>query len=150
MNVSDLIAGFISEMVEGSDGVFELQRSELAERFRCVPRQINYVLSTRFSPERGFLVESRRGGGGYIRITRVQMSDESAMLMHIVNAITDQIDYPISLAFLNNMLEEGLLSGREANLISAAISDKVLKSAPSEARDALRANILKHALISLG
>ena len=67
MAISDLIAGFIMEALDDTAGVAELQRSELAQRFNCVPSQINYVISTRFSPERGYIVESRRGGGGYIR-----------------------------------------------------------------------------------
>ena len=69
MGISDLIAAFIAEELERADGVVELQRSDLAQRFDCVPSQINYVMSTRFSPERGYIVESRRGGNGYIRIT---------------------------------------------------------------------------------
>jgi len=70
MGISDLIAGFLQECLdETGDGVLEIQRSDLAQRFNCVPSQINYVMSTRFSPERGYIVESRRGGNGYIRIT---------------------------------------------------------------------------------
>ena len=72
MGTSDRIARFILDALESADGTAELQRSSLADRFGCVPSQINYVIATRFSPERGYMVESRRGGGGYIRITRVQ------------------------------------------------------------------------------
>jgi len=86
MATSDLIARFILEMLEDSDGSAELQRSVLADRFGCVPSQINYVISTRFSPERGYVVESRRGGGGYIRISRVRTSP-SQIVMHTVNAV---------------------------------------------------------------
>lgn len=71
MGISDLIAGFIQDALDEANGVLELQRSDLAQRFGCVPSQINYVMSTRFSPEHGYIVESRRGGGGYIRIRRV-------------------------------------------------------------------------------
>ena len=73
MGITDMIASFIHDALEEADGVLELQRSDLAQRFNCVPSQINYVMSTRFSPERGYIVESRRGGGGYIRISRVQV-----------------------------------------------------------------------------
>ena len=69
MATSDLIARFILDALDEANGIAELQRATLAEQFSCVPSQINYVISTRFSPERGYIVESRRGGGGYIRIT---------------------------------------------------------------------------------
>ena len=72
MGISDVIASFIQSALDETDGVLELQRSDLAQRFNCVPSQINYVMSTRFSPEHGYIVESRRGGNGYIRITRVR------------------------------------------------------------------------------
>ena len=71
MGISDIIANFILEEISEAEGTAELQRAELAQRFNCVPSQINYVISTRFSPEHGYIVESRRGGNGYIRITRV-------------------------------------------------------------------------------
>ena len=84
MGISDLIASFLKESLdEAEDGVVEVQRNDLAQRFNCVPSQINYVMSTRFSPERGYIVESRRGGNGYIRITRVQI-DHQTLLMHVV------------------------------------------------------------------
>ena len=90
MGISDLIASFIRDSLEDADGVLELQRNDLAERFHCVPSQINYVMSTRFSPEHGYIVESRRGGGGYIRITRVQV-DRPTLLMSVINSIGESI-----------------------------------------------------------
>ena len=86
MGISDLIASFIRDSLDDANGVLELQRNDLAERFHCVPSQINYVMSTRFSPEHGYIVESRRGGGGYIRITRVQV-DRPTLLMSVINSI---------------------------------------------------------------
>ena len=84
MGISDLIASFLQESLEEADGgVLEVQRNDLAQRFNCVPSQINYVMSTRFSPERGYIVESRRGGNGYIRITRVRV-DRQTLLMQAV------------------------------------------------------------------
>ena len=84
MGISDLIASFLQDSLDtAEDGVLEIQRSELAQRFNCVPSQINYVMSTRFSPERGYIVESRRGGNGYIRITRVQV-DRQTLMMHVI------------------------------------------------------------------
>ena len=93
MGTSDRIARFILDALESADGTAELQRSSLADRFGCVPSQINYVIATRFSPERGYMVESRRGGGGYIRITRVQ-PDASQFIMHTVNAVGRELDKP--------------------------------------------------------
>lgn len=86
-----MIAQFILDTLRQSDGEVELQRNELADRFNCVPSQINYVISTRFSPEHGYVVQSRRGGGGYIRIARINM-DRPSMIMHTVNAIGDTLD----------------------------------------------------------
>ena len=91
MGTSDRIARFILDALESADGTAELQRSSLADRFGCVPSQINYVIATRFSPERGYMVESRRGGGGYIRIARVQM-DRQTLLMHVINSIGGELD----------------------------------------------------------
>ena len=94
MGISDLIASFLQESLEEAEnGVLEVQRSDLAQRFNCVPSQINYVMSTRFSPERGYIVESRRGGNGYIRITRVQI-DHQTLLMHVINSLGDEVDLP--------------------------------------------------------
>ncbi len=92
MGISDLIASFLQDSLDtAEDGVLEVQRSDLAQRFNCVPSQINYVMSTRFSPERGYIVESRRGGNGYIRITRVQV-DRQTLMMHVINSLGDSVD----------------------------------------------------------
>jgi transcriptional regulator CtsR len=103
MGKSDLIAGFIHETLNDMNGTAELQRSELASRFKCVPSQINYVISTRFSPEHGYIVESRRGGGGFIRITRVNMTPER-LIMHTVNTIGEEIDLNSATALTDNLL----------------------------------------------
>ena len=107
MGISDLIAGFLQDCLdETGDGVLEVQRGELAQRFNCVPSQINYVMSTRFSPERGYIVESRRGGNGYIRITRVQV-DRETLLMHVINSLGDRVDLPSARAILGNLRRPG-------------------------------------------
>jgi transcriptional regulator CtsR len=108
MGISDLIAGFILNAMREADGVAELQRNELAQRFNCVPSQINYVVSTRFSPERGYIVESRRGGGGYIRISRVPY-DSNTLGMHAVNSIGERVSASTARAILNNLLEAHIL-----------------------------------------
>ncbi len=148
MAISDMIAGFISEILEETDGgIAELQRSELANRFGCVPSQVNYVISTRFSPEHGYVVESRRGGGGYIRIRRVS-TDPELLVMHTVNAIGDSVDLKSSEALLSNLVFSGLLSKTGAKLMLTAIGDNALRPLDPLKRDILRASILKQMLIN--
>ena len=148
MGITDLIAGFIQAELEGTDGVLELQRSDLAQRFGCVPSQINYVMSTRFSPERGYLVESRRGGGGYIRITRVRMGRQT-LLMHVINSVGEEMDLPSARAILSNLAESEALEPAVARSLLAALSDRALIAAPRMLRDQLRADIFKQVLIHL-
>ena len=148
MGISDLIAAFINEELEQADGVLELQRSDLAQRFNCVPSQINYVMSTRFSPEHGYIVESRRGGNGYIRISRVRM-DRQTLLMHVINSLGDSLDYASARAILTNLAESGAISAEAAACTLAAVSQRALQTVPQAYRGALRADIVKHVLIQL-
>lgn len=147
MGISDLIAGFLQECLdETGDGVLEVQRSDLAQRFNCVPSQINYVMSTRFSPERGYIVESRRGGNGYIRITRVRV-DRETLLMHVINSLGSQVDLPSAKAILGNLVHSGALEEELGRTILAAVGDKALAAVPRDLRDQVRADILKNVLI---
>jgi len=148
MRTSDIIAGFIDEMLRKTGGTAELQRAELASRFNCVPSQINYVISTRFSPEHGYIVESRRGGGGFIRITRVEM--ESKMLvMHTVNTIGDRVDINTTAALVTNLLRSGAISDAEARMLLSATGNNALRPAQPEKRDTLRASILKQMMLNI-
>ena len=146
MGMSDLIAGFIQSALDDANGVLELQRSDLAQQFGCVPSQINYVMSTRFSPERGYIVESRRGGNGYIRITRVQI-DHQTLLMHVINSLGDEVDLPSARAILSNLVQSGALEENMGRALLAAVGDKALAAVPKEKRDCVRAAILKQVLI---
>lgn len=147
MGISDLIASFLQESLEEAEnGVLEIQRSDLAQRFNCVPSQINYVMSTRFSPERGYIVESRRGGNGYIRITRVQI-DHQTLLMHVINSLGDEVDLPSARAILSNLVQSGALEENMGRALLAAVGDKALAAVPKEKRDCVRAAILKQILI---
>ena len=149
MGISDVIASFLQDSLEeAEDGVLEVQRSDLAQRFNCVPSQINYVLSTRFSPERGYMVESRRGGGGYIRVTRVQQPKDM-LLMHTVNAVGEEIDLRTVAAFLDNLRESEIIRPEIARLIHAALSDAALRPVSPACRAAVRASIFKQMLVSL-
>lgn len=146
MGISDMIAGYIlSEMA--ASGQVELQRSELAIRFNCVPSQINYVLATRFTPEHGYIVESRRGGNGYIKITRVAAS-EKQLIMHMVNSIGFVIDHHTAEAFISNAVNAKAISERDAALMRAAIGHNALRPLMPHERDAVRASILKNMLIN--
>ena len=146
MRISDLIAEYIEHEIELSSGSVNFSRSELADRCSCVPSQINYVLTTRFSPEHGYCVDSRRGGGGYIRITRVKMT-RGQLLMHIINTIGKSIDSASAAAYISNMNSNEILSDSEAQLITAATSDYALAPAEKSQRDVLRASILKRCLL---
>ena len=149
MGMSDLIASFLQESLEAAEnGVLEIQRNDLAQRFNCVPSQINYVMSTRFSPERGYIVESRRGGNGYIRITRVRV-DRQTLLMHVINSVGDTLDLPSARAIVSNLVESGAISAEAARCLLAAVSDRALQALPVVYRNALRADIAKQILIQL-
>src|SRR3954470_11775090 len=92
-NISDLIEQYLKQMLQdSSEGSIEIQRSDLADKFSCVPSQINYVISTRFTLEKGYYVESKRGGGGYIRIQRVSLPSLEAVQRHIKQTVESQID----------------------------------------------------------
>ena len=121
MGISDVIASFIQSALEETDGVLELQRSDLAQRFNCVPSQINYVMSTRFSPEHGYIVESRRGGNGYIRITRVR-TDRKTLLMHVINSIGDELDAASARAIVQNLVDSEAISAEAGRSLLAGLA----------------------------
>ena len=148
MLMSDLIAKRIMELLEGSEeGIAEIRRNTLAENIGCVPSQINYVISSRFTPERGYIVESKRGGGGYIRITEVRMGASSG-LMHIINSIGDSLDLRAEKIISENLVYREYLSAESAKLINAATSDNALRGVPVQFRDELRAAIFKQMLMT--
>jgi transcriptional regulator CtsR len=146
MGISDIIADFINTSLLNSSGYCELRRSDLAERFGCVPSQINYVISTRFLPEHGYIVESRRGGGGYIRISKVSVGNQM-LRMHAVNAVGDEIDSASTAAFLANLRLAGALSPEEERLIAAALGERSLREVPPDIKGQVRASILKNMLM---
>ena len=148
MRMSDLVAQYIMEMLEQQDGSAEIRRNELAGNLGCVPSQINYVITSRFTPEQGYIVESRRGGGGYIRISRVKM-DKGTALMHIINSVGDSLDKSAAEVMLRNMLQRRLLEMSAAKLIAAALSDRTLRQVEQDKRDALRADLFKNMLLTL-
>ena len=148
MRMSDLVAQYILNMLEAQDGSAEIQRNELAGSLGCVPSQINYVITSRFTPEQGYIVESRRGGGGYIRISRVKM-DKGTALMHIINSVGDTLDKATAEVMLKNMLQRNLIELLPAKIIAAALSDRTLKNIEQEKRDTVRADLFKNMLLAI-
>lgn len=148
-NVSEIIEQYLKQILQKSpEGIIEIQRNELADQFNCVPSQINYVISTRFTLEKGFIVESKRGGGGYIRIQKVKLKSQGELLEHIFRTIGSNIDQATSEGLLDQLEEGGYITQREFALMKAAISRDVLVF-KLPIRDEIRANILKAMLISL-
>lgn len=147
MSISNDIAAILLSMLE-NEGRAEIQRNELAERLGCVPSQINYVISSRFTPENGYTVESRRGGGGYIKITRINYSAKEQMLMHIINSIGDAIGEQSARAIVINLNHGDFISAETAKLILAAMNETCYKSVPPEYRGRIRASVLKQMLIA--
>ena len=146
MRISDVIEDFIKELLEDDDYAV-IQRNDLAEHFTCVPSQINYVISTRFTPMQGYYVESSRGGGGCIKIRKVNIT-HSDYLMHIINSIGNSITAKEVEIFVKNFLDYNIINDIEAKLIKAATSDKAL-TLPKETKDEIRARIFKNMLINL-
>ncbi len=147
MRISDMIEDFIKQLFTEEDEYIEIQRNDLAEQFNCVPSQINYVISTRFKPSQGYYVESKRGGGGCIRIKKVNIT-KSNYLMHIITSIEDTITNQEVDIFISNFLSYGIISELEAKLLKVATSDNVLAISQPE-RDKLRARIFKNMLLNL-
>ena len=148
MRMSDLVAQYIMQMLDEQNGSAEIQRNELAGNLGCVPSQINYVITSRFTPEQGYIVESRRGGGGYIRISRVKM-DRGMAMMHIINSVGSSLDKATAEAMLNNMLQRNMLQLQSAKLIAAALSDRTLSQVEQDKRDTVRADLFKNMLLTI-
>lgn len=152
MRISDLIAQYITDMLEengSEDPTATIKRNELAEALGCVPSQINYVITSRFTPEHGYIVESRRGGGGYIKITRITMDKRSAVT-HMMESVGSNIDAASALAIVKELFGRGLIDRNTAQLISAAVAEQPYRQLSPEQRDILRAAILKNLLLTIG
>ena len=147
MKLSDLIEEYIKDIIEDTDMV-ELNRSDLATKFNCVPSQINYVIATRFIPELGFYVESRRGGGGYIRIIKTDLS-KSENISDIIDKIGNKLSQSVVDVYLREFISYNILDEKTANLIKIAVSDKSLAKVDKLKRDSVRADIFKCLIVNL-
>ena len=150
MRLSDSIESFIKTLLNEESTEVELKRNELAEYFGCAPSQINYVLATRFSPDHGYLTESRRGGGGYIRIVRVVQSG-SQRLMYLVNErIGDSLEEDECLRLISQLKEQRIVTADEASLMASAVSTRALGiPVPDVLKGALRARMMKSMLMTI-
>ncbi len=146
MTLSELVAQTIMEMLDAADGAAEIQRNELASLFGCVPSQISYVITSRFTPEQGYTVESRRGGGGCIRITRIRRDDTST-IMHIINGIGPRLDCNTARVIVNDLLARGVISADIGRVMIAACADNCYRDCIPESRDKVRAAVFKQMLI---
>lgn len=143
--LSNSIEEFLNSLLEDADGILEIQRSKISDRFNCAPSQINYVLTTRFTPYKGYYVESRRGGGGYIRIVRVEIKNKNRMEKIFNDEIGDSITKDKSDQIIEELKNLEYISARESELLKVLLSDRSL--AKAENKNELRADILKNIML---
>lgn len=150
MRLSDSIESFIKTLLSQDEPEVELKRNELAEYFGCSPSQINYVLATRFSPDHGYIIESRRGGGGYIRIVRVVQTG-AQRLMYLTNErIGEAISEGEAVRLIHQLVEQSLISPSEGEIMCAAVSAQAMSiPIPDAMKSALRARTLKTMLMTI-
>jgi len=146
--LSDTIEKFIKSLMNEYEGRIELQRNELAQHFNCAPSQINYVLATRFTPDKGYIIESRRCGGGYNRVVRLRVDQGDHLVKLVTTRIGEEISERDAQDVICRLVENGAVTTREGALMSAAVSDKAL-SVPVSIKDMIRAGILRQLIMVL-
>lgn len=147
-NLADRIEKYLKQIIEQTEeGYVTLQRSILADEFSCAPSQINYVLGTRFTVERGYMVESRRGGGGYLRIVRLVVSPCAQFQMTMRQLIGEQLSQKQALGLVTRLTDDKILTVREAAIIKAVLSR--ISMVDIAEQDKLRASLMKHILATL-
>ncbi|MFF2178772.1 CtsR family transcriptional regulator [Lysinibacillus sp. NPDC058147] len=148
-NISDIIEGYLKQVLElGGEGHIEIKRSEIADKFQCVPSQINYVINTRFTAERGYLVESKRGGGGYIRILRVRANSQIDLIDDVLRQIDSGASQTMAEDLVYRLIDEQVISKREAKIMLAAV-DRSTIDLQLPLRDNIRAKILRAMLTTI-
>ena len=146
MKMSDMIADMIMDMFDEGESSIQIQRNDLANRLGCVPSQINYVITSRFTPEAGYRIESRRGGGGYILITRAESKDNA--IMSLVNSIGASIDERSAKAHIYNLNYQKLIDDKSARLMMSAVLDTNFRGLDRESANVIRAKQLKQMLLA--
>lgn len=142
--LSDSIERFIKELMN-EDRQIEVRRNELAQHFGCAPSQINYVLATRFSVDHGYIIESRRGGGGFVRIVRMQVKSAENLLSQLLNRVGNSIEEDAAQAIIAQLESGKFVTANEAALMHAAVS-KAAMALPVAGKDVLRASVLRSLL----
>ncbi|PRX26171.1 transcriptional regulator CtsR [Orenia metallireducens] len=146
-SLSDNIEDYIKSLLEANSTI-KIQRNKLADKFKCVPSQINYVLKTRFSVERGYIIESYRGGNGYIKITKLSLDINQNLINRLYNIIGNYINQKQSFSIIERLFEEDIISFSEKSLLKTMVNrDSIGLSLP--ARDKVRARLLKNVLETL-
>ena len=144
-NLSDIIEQFLIETL-GEDDSLKISRNELANYFSVAPSQINYVLSTRFTPDRGYTIESRRGGGGCVTVVKIR-SDGNAFFREVMHLpINEGLSFTRACHVIDRMIGDSLITEREGALLRSAVSDKALVVPTVMQKDGLRASIIKQVL----
>lgn len=146
MKMSDIIADMILDMFDDSTSTVQIQRNDLANQLGCVPSQINYVITSRFTPEAGYRIESRRGGGGYILITRAE--NDANAIMALINSIGSEIDERTARAHIYNCAYQKHIDEKTAKMMSAIVLDSNFKGLPSQISNMIRAKQLKQMLLT--
>lgn len=146
-NMSDLIENYLKNVLHKNETV-EIRRSEIADQFNCVPSQINYVINTRFTIQQGYVVESKRGGGGYIRIMKVNLVDEMDILNELGNLIPEELSEREGNHLLQNLYENELISKREAQMMSLMMEKDTFPSNVKNAAE-IRSNMMKKLIDNL-
>lgn len=148
-NITDIIERYLKEILSAQeDKVIEIKRNEIADQFQCVPSQINYVINTRFTAEKGYMIESKRGGGGYIRIIRIKHEDQAELIDDIINMIDNTITQQMAQDILSRLLEKEVITEREERIMLSAIDRRTL-AFKLPLRDEVRAHLLKAMLNTL-
>ena len=146
-NISDVIESFLIDLF-GDERSIYISRNELAQYFHCAPSQINYVLSTRFTVDKGFAVESRRGGGGYIKITRASV-DRNSIKMHIINSVGNVLSENTCRAHLKNLYENNIIDEKTVKICLSALTGNAYRDIPREYGDIIRASVFKQMILNI-
>lgn len=148
--LSNIIERFLKDMLEENDGTLEIGRNDLANQFDCAPSQINYVLTTRFTPYKGYYIESRRGGSGYIRIIKLSFEDDDNRLEKMMyKSIGESITKDKAGSMIQTLYEDDLLTETEALMMRHALEDQSLQKVPVNIRNKVRADLFRGMLSAL-
>ncbi|CAM2808588.1 CtsR family transcriptional regulator [Fructilactobacillus fructivorans] len=149
-NISDIIEDYLKDMLGDNDQErVEIRRSDIANHFDVVPSQINYVIKTRFTLRNGYLVESKRGGGGYIRIEKINLMDNSDVLDSLIDSIGDEISEKDEESILTTLYANGVITEKEKNMIAAILKKEAISLPDQTMEYQVRASVLEALLYRL-